>query len=141
MIFSSLLTHLMAAQPDDMTIIPSATIVATTFMVGTALYYALVLLNVGLPYIYCLVFGALIAPTDPVAVLAILKSVKAPKSLETKIAGESLFNDGVGVVLFLVLVEIAAGGDSAGFGHVALLFLQEAAGGVLFGFVIEVFEQ
>jgi CPA1 family monovalent cation:H+ antiporter len=110
-------------------------VIASTFMVGTALYFALGLLDVHLSYIYCLVFGALIAPTDPVAVLAILKTVKAPKTLETKIAGESLFNDGVGVVVFLVLVGVATG-ESAGFGSAALLFLQEAIGGAVFGFII-----
>lgn len=111
-------------------------VVASTFMVGTGLYFALMLLDVSLSYIYCLIFGALIAPTDPVAVLAILKSVKTPKSIETKIAGESLFNDGVGIVMFLVLVGIATGGESTGVGSAVLLFLQEAVGGVGFGFVI-----
>ncbi len=110
-------------------------VVASTFMVGSALYFALGLLDVSLSYIYCLVFGALIAPTDPVAVLAILKTVKAPKTLETKIAGESLFNDGVGVVVFLILVGVATG-ESAGVGSAALLFLQEAIGGAVFGFII-----
>jgi len=111
-------------------------VIASTFMVGTALYFALILLDISLSYIYCLVFGALIAPTDPVAVLAILKSVGVSKSIETKIAGESLFNDGVGVVVFLVLVGIATGGESAGVGDAFLLFLQEAVGGIGFGFII-----
>ena len=111
-------------------------VVASTLMVGSALYFCLGWLGLNMSYVYCLVFGALIAPTDPVAVLAILKSAKAPKSLETKIAGESLFNDGVGVVVFLVLVGLASGGEELSFGHVSLLFLEEAVGGVLFGFVI-----
>lgn len=108
-------------------------VVITTFLVGTAMYYIIGLLGIGLPYIYCLVFGALIAPTDPVAVLALLKSVKAPKSLETKIAGESLFNDGVGVVIFTVLVGIALGGSDITVGNILLLFLEEAVGGIIFG--------
>lgn len=111
-------------------------VVASTFMVGTGLYYALMLLDVSLSYIYCLIFGALIAPTDPVAVISILKSVKASKSIETKIAGESLFNDGIGIVVFLVLVGIATGGESTGVGSVLMLFLREAVGGVGFGFII-----
>jgi CPA1 family monovalent cation:H+ antiporter len=111
-------------------------VVASTFMVGSAIYFVLGWLNIHLSYIYCLIFGALIAPTDPVAVLAILKTVKAPKSIETKIAGESLFNDGIGVVVFLVLVGIATGGEDTGVGSAVLLFAQEALGGVGFGFVI-----
>jgi CPA1 family monovalent cation:H+ antiporter len=111
-------------------------VVASTFMVGTGLYYALMLLDVSLSYVYCLIFGALIAPTDPVAVISILKSVKASKSIETKIAGESLFNDGIGIVVFLILVGIATGGESTGVGSALRLFLQEAVGGVLFGFII-----
>ncbi|MCP4582729.1 MAG: sodium:proton antiporter, partial [candidate division Zixibacteria bacterium] len=110
-------------------------VIATTFIVGTALYFILGLLEMALPYTYCLVFGALIAPTDPVAVLSILKSVKAPKSLEIKIAGESLFNDGVGVVVFLVMVGIATGGHSTTAGSIVILFLQEAIGGAVFGIV------
>jgi CPA1 family monovalent cation:H+ antiporter len=99
----------------------TAGVVATTFIVGTASYYILRLLDIPLPYIYCLVFGALISPTDPVAVLAILKSIKAPKSLEIKIAGESLFNDGVGVVVFTILTGIAVGGNTVSFGNVLIL--------------------
>ncbi len=111
-------------------------VVATTFVVGTAVYYILILLGLSLPYIYCLIFGALIAPTDPVAVLALLKSVNASKSLEIKIAGEALFNDGVGVVVFTVLVGIAVTGHSVSFGYVSLLFLEEAVGGIVFGLII-----
>ncbi len=111
-------------------------VVATTFIVGTAIYYVLILLGLFLPYIYCLIFGALIAPTDPVAVLALLKSVNASKSLEIKIAGEALFNDGVGVVVFTVLVGIAVTGHSVSFGYVSLLFLEEAIGGIVFGLII-----
>jgi len=111
-------------------------VVATTFIVGTALFYVLNFFGMALPYIYCLVFGALIAPTDPIAVLSILKSVKAPKSLETKIAGESLFNDGVGVVVFTVLVGIAATGAPVSMGRISVLFFEEAIGGVVFGIII-----
>ena len=113
-------------------------VVASTFIIGTAIYFAASLLDLTLPYIYCLVFGALISPTDPVAVLSILKSVEAPKTLKTKIAGESLFNDGIGVVVFTLLVGTAVGGGagSTSIGHIIALFAEEAIGGVAFGLLI-----
>jgi CPA1 family monovalent cation:H+ antiporter len=111
-------------------------VLLSTFLFATLSYWILGLLGLSLNYTWCLLFGALISPTDPIAVLGILKSAKVPRSLETKIAGESLFNDGVGVVLFLVLAEIAVGGHEVSFGHVATLFLQEAVGGAVFGLII-----
>ena len=111
-------------------------VVVTTFLVGTAIYFVLGSLDLGISYVYCLVFGALIAPTDPVAVIAILKTVKISKTLETKIAGESLFNDGVGIVVFGVIAGIAVGGSSTTALDVSLLFLQEAVGGVILGLAL-----
>jgi CPA1 family monovalent cation:H+ antiporter len=111
-------------------------IVTSTLMVGGMMFFGFGLFGFDVPFIYCLVFGSLISPTDPVAVLGILKEIDVPETLEAKIAGESLFNDGVGVVLFSVLVSIAAGGaehrtlDAAG---VAELFAMEAIGGVGLG--------
>ena len=111
--------------------------VTSAFLVGTITWYLLAWLNISLPFIYCLLFGALISPTDPIAVMGILKTVGAPKTLEIKIAGESLFNDGVAVVVFIVLLSIATGGGEAvSAGEIALLFLEEAVGGIVFGFVI-----
>lgn len=109
----------------------------TTFAVGTIAYYIFIMLGIQIPYAWCLVFGALIAPTDPVAVLGILKTAGAPKSLETKITGESLFNDGVGVVIYLVLVGIAATGiGNVTVGGVAKEFLIEAGGGIALGLAL-----
>ncbi len=110
--------------------------VVSTFLVGTITWWVLGLLGVSLSFIMCLVFGALISPTDPIAVLGILKNAKAPKSLEVKITGESLFNDGVGVVIFLVLAEIATGTHEPTAGHIAGLFAQEAIGGTIFGLAL-----
>jgi Na+:H+ antiporter len=113
-------------------------VVFSASIISVTLYFTLQLFSISLPFIYCMLFGALISPTDPVAVLSILKSLKAPKTLETKIAGESLFNDGVGVVVFLTILGIVTAGpeNSAGFVSVATLFVQEAVGGVIFGLVI-----
>ncbi len=110
--------------------------VVSTFLVGTITWWVLGLLGVDLPFIMCLVFGALISPTDPIAVLGILKNAKAPKSLEVKITGESLFNDGVGVVIFLVLAEIATGTHEPTADHIVGLFAQEALGGTIFGLAL-----
>lgn len=111
-------------------------VVLSTFLIGTMMYYLFLAFNYPINYIYCLLFGALISPTDPIAVLGILKDAKAPKKLETKIVGESLFNDGVGVVVFIVLFKIAQQGiDSMSFGDVGLLFIEEVIGGIVLGLV------
>ncbi len=114
-------------------------VITSTFLIGGAVWLIAGLLGQAIPFIWALVFGALISPTDPVAVLGILKTVRVPKPLEAKIAGESLFNDGVGVVVFSILVAIAVGsghGDgSIGVAEVAQLFAVEALGGALLGIV------
>ncbi|MFQ5992652.1 MAG: cation:proton antiporter, partial [Nitrospiraceae bacterium] len=110
--------------------------ILSTFLVGTVTWFVLGWLGIGLSYMYCLLFGALISPTDPIAVLGILKTAGAPKSLEMNITGESLFNDGVGIVVFLVMLEVATGTHGFSAGHIGLLFVQEAIGGALFGLVI-----
>lgn len=115
----------------------SVGVVTSTFIIGTAMWFVMNGLGVEIPFIWALVFGALISPTDPVAVLGILKTVRVPRLLEAKIAGESLFNDGVGVVVFAIVVAIAVGGPDGNIGvlEVAKLFVVEAFGGVILGLV------
>ena len=105
-------------------------------VVGGLAYLLLDALGLPARPLYCLMFGALIAPTDPIAVLAMLKRADAPKTLEATIAGESLFNDGVGVVLFLALVHAATAGQGVTLGGLAGEFAREAAGGVGFGLAL-----
>ena len=116
-------------------LLATAGVCLSTLVIGWISWWVLGKFGIAMPLIYCLLFGALISPTDPIAVLGILKTAGAPKNLETKITGESLFNDGVGVVLFTVLLGIAGGGHM-GTGHIAWLFAEEALGGILFGLLI-----
>ncbi len=111
-------------------------VVLSTALIGTAAYFLLPLFGFETKFIYCLLFGALISPTDPVAVLGILKKAGVGKSLKTKITGESLFNDGVGVVVFLALLSIATGQHEVSAGHIAELFVVEVLGGIAFGAAI-----
>jgi len=111
----------------------TAGVVLSTLIVGFLSWVVLNLLGFNISYIYCLLFGALISPTDPIAVLGILKKADVPKSLEIKIVGESLFNDGVGVVIFLILLETIVSGAELGIARVFRLFVQEAIGGGLLG--------
>ena len=116
-------------------ILSTVGVVSATFLIGGGVYYLFAWLDIEVPFIYCLLFGSLISPTDPIAVLGILKSAGAPKTLETKITGESLFNDGVAVVVFLVLADIAAGEADVSAASIATLFFTEAIGGLVFGLV------
>jgi CPA1 family monovalent cation:H+ antiporter len=107
--------------------------VISTILVGVTGWWLFSLLRLNIPFIYCLLFGALISPTDPIAVLGILKKAGTPKSLEIKIVGESLFNDGVGVVIFLILLDMAGSGHEMDFVEVFTLFVREALGGGMLG--------
>lgn len=112
-------------------------VLIATALTGLLMYLLFGLFGWNIPLIYCLLFGALISPTDPIAVLSILRQAKIPSSLEIKISGESLFNDGVGVVVFVSLLEVAQTGmDHVSAGQVAWAFVKEAGGGVVWGFAL-----
>lgn len=112
----------------------SVSVVLSAFIISGILYVVTPYLGITIPYIYCLLFGTLISPTDPIVVLGVLKEAKVPKMIETKITGESLFNDGVAVVMFAVVLKIATDHTfEADFASVSGLFLLEAGGGILLG--------
>jgi len=112
-------------------------VLVSTFLVGIAMFYLLKLIGLDVDFIYCLLFGALISPTDPIAVLGILKKAGVPKKLEAKIVGESLFNDGVGVVIFLTIFQIASlGNGNIETLNIAKLFGQEVIGGIILGGIL-----
>jgi len=108
-------------------------VLLSTLLVGGLTWLCLHLLGLDLPLLYCLLFGALISPTDPIAVLGIMKKIGAPKELETTITGESLFNDGMGVVIFLSLLSLLHGDGRPDYGEIGKILLVEAGGGILFG--------
>lgn len=115
----------------------TAGILISTVLVGAGAYFIIPLFFQPVDFIYCLLFGALISPTDPIAVLSILKKAGISESIETKITGESLFNDGVGVVVFLTLFNIASKGLSeVSTSEVIVLLVEEIAGGVLLGLLL-----
>ena len=112
-------------------------VIISTFAVAFGAFYLLPLVGIQMPFIYCLVFGALISPTDPVAVLSILKQANVSKSLETKVAGESLFNDGMAVVVFTVVLQLAIGKDiDLNVENIGWLLRREAGGGLLLGVLL-----
>lgn len=110
--------------------------VLSTAMVAGAIYITLPLLHISVDPLFCLLFGALIAPTDPVAVLGMLRRVGAPPAIEMRLAGESLFNDGVGAALFLALLGIEVSGSAPTMPQFLLLFLRQAGGGLLLGIAL-----
>lgn len=117
-------------------LLATAGVMISTLIVGSLSSLLLSALGFDIPFIYCLLFGALISPTDPIAVMATLKKAGIARSLETKIAGESLFNDGVGVVIFVVILGLVVDPGDITTGGVALLFFQEAIGGIIFGLLL-----
>ncbi len=127
----------MASYKWPITLMATLGVLVSTFIVGGLMWLGLQLFHIALPFVWALVFGALISPTDPVAVLGLLKTVKVPKSLEAKIAGESLFNDGVGVVVFSIVLAIAIGSEQGTVGplEVLELFVLETGGGAILGLI------
>ncbi len=124
------------SQKWEITILAIFSTLLSTFLIGYGFWFIAKLLGWELPLVYCLLFGALITPTDPIAVLAIVKKMQAPPQIAIQIEGESLFNDGTGLVIFATVFAVAFGGVEPTFGSVAGLFLHEALGGILFGAVL-----
>lgn len=115
----------------------TVSVVLSAFIISGLLYFIAPLVGVKIPYLFCLLFGTLISPTDPIVVLGILKQAKVPKRIETKIVGESLFNDGVAVVLFAVVLKMATEPEfDATFVSVSWLFIKEGIGGLLLGLLL-----
>ena len=129
----------LAKEKSVILVLATVGVLISTFLVGVLTWFNTHLLGVEFNLIDCFVFGALIAPTDPIAVMGVLKRISAPRSLEAKIAGESLFNDGTSIVLFFVLLAIATGEQQPEGVSIALLFLQQLFGGVIFGFLLGYF--
>lgn len=111
-------------------------VVISTLLIGGGFYLLSGLLGLAVPMVWCLVFGALISPTDPVAVMAAMKTANISPTLKATVAGESLFNDGVGVVIFTIILETALGGHAFSLGHALQLFAIEAGGGVVLGLAV-----
>ncbi len=111
-------------------------VVVSTVVVGVVLHYGLALLGIKVGVLHCMLFGALISPTDPIAAIGVLKQAGAPKSVEMKITGESLFNDGTGVVAFLLVLGLATGTSAPSWTEVAWLLMKEVAGGITVGLVL-----
>ncbi|PQJ88243.1 cation:proton antiporter [Aliivibrio sifiae] len=120
----------------EITVLALGATLFSTFFIGFVLWGICNLIGINFDLIYCLLFGALISPTDPIAVLAIVKKLNAPQRISTQIEGESLFNDGFGLVIFVTLFTIAFGSETPTVGSVSALFLQEAIGGIIYGLVL-----
>ncbi|WP_299019266.1 sodium:proton antiporter [uncultured Photobacterium sp.] len=120
----------------EITVLALAATLFSTFFIGFSLWGLCQLIGIEFDLIYCLLFGSLISPTDPIAVLAIVKKLDAPRRISTQIEGESLFNDGFGLVIFVTLFTIAFGNEAPTVIGVGQLFLQEAIGGIAYGFLL-----
>ncbi|EGU60941.1 putative Na+/H+ antiporter [Vibrio nigripulchritudo ATCC 27043] len=126
----------MKDQKWEITVLALGATLFSTFFIGGVLYGFCQITGIQFELVYCLLFGALISPTDPIAVLAIVKKLDAPKRISTQIEGESLFNDGFGLVIFVTLYTMAFGTETPTFTSVSLLFIQEAIGGIVYGFAL-----
>lgn len=122
----------------EVAVLASLGTLVSTVVIGTGIYYFLQWAQLPMDYIQCLLFGALISPTDPIAVIALFKQLGVPRSLSIIVEGESLFNDGVGIVVFLTLYQLAFTQHTVTWGGVSLLFLREAVGGMIYGIAMGV---
>lgn len=126
--------HDIRKQLTTISILAVGGVILSTIIIGSLFFGLSQLFDFHINYIYCLLFGSLISPTDPIAVLGILTRADVPKKIEATIVGESLFNDGVGVVIFIALLEVLRSGESQiDFTHFGVLFIQESLGGITFG--------
>ena len=112
------------------------TTLLSTLLTSVLMYYLSGMLHQTIPFTLCLLFGALISPTDPIAVLSLLKQMKAPRDIQAKMAGESLFNDGIGIVLFSTIYDLYFQHNSITIANVSSLFAQEAIGGIVYGLIL-----
>ncbi|WP_105257969.1 cation:proton antiporter [Pseudoalteromonas sp. T1lg88] len=128
--------RVMKKQRKEIAVLVLFSTLVSTFIVAYLSYQLLGFMGWPVPFIYCLLFGALISPTDPIAVLAIIKQMKAPENISIQVEGESLFNDGVGLVLFTTILAVALSGTAPTAAGVAHLFLVDAIGGIAFGLVL-----
>lgn len=138
LLFAGALHIRLAELRDQLARVVALAVVGTllsSFLTAGLFYLAVLALGLSLDFGHCLLFGALISPTDPVAVLGVLKGARVPKRLETQISGESLLNDGVGVVIFTTVLGVVASGGAVTIGSVVSLFAREALGGAVFGLV------
>ncbi|CAM4407510.1 cation:proton antiporter [Pseudoalteromonas ostreae] len=120
----------------EITVLVLFSTLASTFIIGFLSFYLFAALGFAVPFIYCLLFGALISPTDPIAVLAIIKQMRAPEGISVQVEGESLFNDGIGLVIFTTIFAVAFLDTEASVAGIAELFFVDALGGIAFGLVI-----
>jgi len=120
----------------EIAVLATLSTLASSFLIAGIMYYILNFISISMPFLYCLMFGALISPTDPIAVLALCKEVNAPRRLTGCIAGESLFNDGVGIVLFLTIFQITFSGQEIGAQQILIMFGQQTLGGIAFGILL-----
>ena len=127
---------LLKKQKWEIAVLSTVGVIASTFLVGFVIYFLLQLLHLKISLIYCLLFGTLISPTDPIAVIATFKQSGASKKMSILLVGESLFNDGMAVVLFVILYHIAFAQESLTITHITVLFFQRSLGGIAFGVIL-----
>jgi CPA1 family monovalent cation:H+ antiporter len=122
----------------EIAVLATVSTICSALLTATAIYYVSAYLSIPLNYIHCLLFGALISPTDPIAVLALFKTLGVSKQLNVMVSGESLFNDGVGIVLFITFYELAFSSLTPNAHSVLSLFLKEVFGGIILGIILGV---